>query len=100
MRADGVELIPLDEDGVLREARFLVREGVESIAVCFVHSYAFPEHELRAGKLIEAEFPNVSVTLSHQVTQEHREYERASTTVGDPAINPRMPRPLDHLDHT
>jgi N-methylhydantoinase A len=100
MRADGVELAPLAEEEVLREAEFLVAEGVESIAVCFMHAYAFPEHELRTGELISGAFPQVSVTLSHQVTQEYREYERTATTVGDAAIKPRMAAYIGDLERS
>ncbi|MBM3677452.1 MAG: hydantoinase/oxoprolinase family protein [Actinobacteria bacterium] len=97
VRADGTVLTPFAEDEVLAEARRLVEEGVASIAVCFLHSYAFPQHERRAGQLIRKAFPGVAVTLSHQVTQEYREYERTATTVADAMIKPRMAGYLDHL---
>jgi N-methylhydantoinase A len=100
MRADGTELAPLDEDELLREAAWLVEHGVESIAVCFLHSYAYPEHERRAGEIIRSELPGIAVTLSHQVTQEYREYERTATTVGDAAIKPRMARYVDDLERS
>jgi N-methylhydantoinase A len=100
MRADGVELAPLDEDELRREVAWLLDRGVESIAVCFLHSYAYPEHERRAGDIVAAEWPDVAVTLSHQVTQEYREYERTATTVSDAAIKPRMARYLDDLERS
>ncbi len=100
VRADGVVLVPLDEEAVRREARYLVEQGVESIAVCFLHSYAYPEHERRAGAIIAQEFPSVAVTLSHLVTQEYREYERTATTVGDAAIKPRLARYIDDLERS
>lgn len=100
VRADGVVLTPLSEEDVRREARYLVEQGVESIAVCFLHSYAYPEHERRAGEIIAREFPTVAVTLSHRVTQEYREYERTATTVGDAAIKPRLARYVDELERS
>ena len=100
MRADGVELAPLDEDELRREAAFLAEHGVESIAVCFLHSYAYPEHEQRAGEILASELPGIAVTLSHQVTQEYREYERTATTVGDATIKPRMARYVDELEQS
>jgi N-methylhydantoinase A len=100
MRADGTELAPLNEDELRREAAWLVEHGVESIAVCFLHSYAYPEHERRVGEILSTEFPGVAVTLSHQVTQEYREYERTATTVGDAAIKPRMARYVDELEQS
>jgi N-methylhydantoinase A len=100
IQANGAVLAPLKGRELLREAAWLVEQGCESIAVCFLHSYAFPEHERRAGELLSKAFPNVSVTLSHQVTQEYREYERTATTVGDAAIKPRMARYIDDLERT
>jgi N-methylhydantoinase A len=100
VRADGVVLTPLDEDELRREVRYLVERGVESIAVCFLHSYAYPDHERRAGEIIAEEFPWVAVTLSHLVTQEYREYERTATTVGDAAIKPRLARYIDDLERS
>lgn len=98
--ADGVVLTPLDDEELRREVRYLVERGVESIAVCFLHSYAYPDHERRAGEIIAEEFPAVAVTLSHLVTQEYREYERTATTVGDAAIKPRLARYIDDLERS
>jgi len=98
LHADGGVLEPLDEDELRREARRLVDDGVESIAVCFMHAYAYPRHELRAGEVIVDECPGVSVTLSHQVTLEYREYERTATTVADATIKPRIARYIDDLE--
>jgi N-methylhydantoinase A len=98
VRADGSVLTPLAEAEVRPVVEALLAEGVESIAVCFLHSYAHPEHELRVAEIIEAEFPGVAVTVSHKVTQEYREFERTATTVGDAAIHPRMARYIDDLD--
>ncbi|MCY4086497.1 MAG: hydantoinase/oxoprolinase family protein [Actinomycetia bacterium] len=90
VRADGTVLAPLDEDGVRRAAAALNAEGVESIAVCYLHAYAFPEHELRIAEIIAGTLPHLAVTLSHQVTREYRECERTSTTESDAMIKPRM----------
>jgi N-methylhydantoinase A len=98
VRADGTVVVPLDEDDVRAAVERLVADDVESIAVCFLHSYAFPEHERRVGEIIESEYPQISVTLSHLVTQEYREYERTATTVADAAIRPRMVSYIDDLE--
>ena len=55
--ATGQILTPLDEEAVREAARHLRREGVESIAVCFLHSYVNPAHERRAGDLLREVFP-------------------------------------------
>ena len=63
-------------------------EGVESVAVCLLHSYINPGHERRIGEIFEAELPSVLVSLSSDVAPEFREYFRASTTVINAAIRP------------
>src|SRR6476659_4486940 len=98
VRADGSVLTPLAENEVRPVVEELLSEGVESIAVCFLHSYAHPDHELRVAEIVESAFPGVAVTVSHKVTQEYREYERTATTVGDAAIHPLMARYIDDLD--
>jgi N-methylhydantoinase A len=98
VRADGVEVTPLDEDELCSEVELLVSKGVDTIAVCFLHAYAHPGHEQRASELITERFRDVTVTLSHHVTREYREYERTATTVADAAIKRRMSRYVDSLE--
>lgn len=95
--ADGTIEEPLDEDELRHAIDRLRGEGVESIAVCFLHSYAYPFHELRAGEILAAEYPDLDYTLSHLVTREYREYERSATTVVDAMIRPQMVRYIDDL---
>ena len=78
---DGEVLVPLDEPGLRRTVRALVGDGVESIAVCFLHSYVNPAHERRAAEILREEAPRVAVSLSSEVSPVIREYERTSTTV-------------------
>ncbi len=63
-------------------------EGFEAIAVCLLHAYANPVHELRAREILKAALPDISVSLSHQVAPEWREVERASSTVMDAYVAP------------
>ncbi|MBX5485428.1 MAG: hydantoinase/oxoprolinase family protein [Mycolicibacterium hassiacum] len=95
--ADGTVLEPLDEAAVLREVAVLLDEGVDAIAVCFLHAYAHPAHEQRAGELIAERWPDLPVTLSHVVTREYREYERTSTAVADAMIRPTVAGYLGRL---
>jgi len=81
MNYKGEELTPLNEDDVKRAARLFKEEGIEAIAVCFLHSYANPQHELRCGEIIRELVPEIPVTLSCEITQEWREYERTNTAV-------------------
>ena len=74
------------------------REGVEAVAVCFLHSYARPEHEATVAQAVRAGFPEAFTCASHEVLAEFREYERISTTVLNAALGPVMSRYLDRLD--
>ena len=77
----GEVLQPLDENEVIEIVSRLKREGVEAVAVCLLHSYANPAHELKVGEIINRVWPEATVALSHLIAREMREYERASTTV-------------------
>ena len=96
--ASGAELAPLDEDALRQVAGKLRDEGVESIAVCFLHAYANPTHERRAGEIIAEVFPEAVVSLSAEVAPEFREYLRASTTVINSCIRPVVARYLQRIE--
>lgn len=79
--AEGTELEPLDE-GAVREAASRAREGgYQAVAVGFLFSYLNPEHEERAEAILREELPEATVSLSHRVAREWREYERTSSAV-------------------
>lgn len=87
--AHGREVEPLDEPAVLAAAHELVAvRGLRSIALCFLHSYADPAHEERAAALVRAAHPDVSLSVSSELSREYREYERTSTTALDAFIRP------------
>lgn len=90
--------VPLNEQEVIAAASRLVAEGVEAIAICFLHAYAYPQHEVRAAQLIRERWPKIAVTASHEITREWREYERTSTAVLNSYIKPIAGRYLDRLD--
>jgi N-methylhydantoinase A len=92
MTADGTELKPVDEREVLAVAAKLRTAGVESVAVCLLHSYRFPEHEQLVGRLLREELPGVAVSLSSEILREQREYERSATTVVNAYVRPLMGR--------
>lgn len=87
------ELDGLEE--ILQDFR---HEGVEAVAVCFLHSYAKPEHEATVAQVVRAAFPEAFICSSHEVLAEFREYERVSTTVLNAALGPVMSRYLDRLE--
>ncbi len=79
--ASGAVHEKLDRAGVEAAARTLAAEGVEAVAVCFLHSYVNPDHERAAGEIIRAALPDAYLSLSHEILREYREFERTSTTV-------------------
>lgn len=93
----GNVLVPLDEEAVERVAERLAIEGIESIAVCLLHSYINPEHEQRIGEILQNELPSTLFSLSSDVAPEFREYFRASTTVINAAIRPVVSRYLENI---
>src|SRR5262249_45984339 len=90
--ADGTELKPLDEAEVRTVAAELRRAGVESVAVCLLHSYRFPAHEQLVGRILREELQGVTVSLSSEILREQREYERSATTVVNAYVRPLMGR--------
>jgi N-methylhydantoinase A len=94
----GEMLIPLDEEEARREVQRLVQAGVESIAVCFLHAYANPQHEQMVGDILAREAPGVCVSLSSQVLPEMKEYERTVTTVINAYVQPVVHRYLQAME--
>jgi N-methylhydantoinase A len=94
----GNVVTPLDRMAAVALARQLRDLGVEAVAVCFLHSYAYPNHELFMEEVLRQECPHVLVSLSHQLSREYREYERTSTVVVDAYIKPVIRGYLAKLD--
>lgn len=96
--ATGKVLKPLDEQAVAAAAEQLKREGVEALAVCFLHSYLNPVHEKRTREIVREVFPEAVVSLSSEVAPEFREYFRASTTVINAGVRPIVERYLSNIE--
>jgi N-methylhydantoinase A len=78
----GLEVVPLDEAQVDAAARRLVEDsGVKAIAICFLSSYVNPVHETRTKELIQARYPQLFVTASHEVTSLLGENRRWTTAM-------------------
>ncbi len=86
----GHEVRPFDEADAVAAARFFRDAGIDTIGVCFLHSYADPSHELAMREVLRREHPAAVVSISSEVLREYREYERAVTTLVDAAVKPRM----------
>src|SRR5579884_2243950 len=98
--AQGDVLIPFNEPQAETLARELVEQGIQSVAVVFLHGYRNPDHELRMREVLRRVGPDLFVTLSHELSREYREYERTSTTAANAYVGPIVQRYLDHLDET
>jgi N-methylhydantoinase A len=90
MLGSGEVLEPLQRGSVEDACGRLAEEGVEAVAVCFLHSYANPEHERAAGEIVRRALPGAYVSLSHEILREYREFERMSTTVVNAYIGPKV----------
>ena len=86
----GHEVRPFDEAGAVAVARWFRDAGIDTIGVCFLHSYADPGHEQAMREVLRREHPAAVVSISSEVLREYREYERAVTTLVDAAVKPRM----------
>ncbi|MGG1658105.1 hydantoinase/oxoprolinase family protein [Brevibacillus sp. NRS-1366] len=93
----GEIVTPLNEEQVTEIVAYFKEEQVEAIAVVFLHSYVNAEHEKKTVELINRLWPEVSVTASHEVTKEWREYERTSTTVFNSYVQPIASSYIDRL---
>ncbi|WP_421994386.1 hydantoinase/oxoprolinase family protein [Reyranella sp.] len=98
MDGRGNVLIPLDEAAVRALAPQLEARGVEAIAIGYMHAYLDGKHERRTRDILADLLPDVSITLSSEVSPEIREYERWSTAVANAYVQPVMDRYLGRLD--
>jgi N-methylhydantoinase A len=95
---DGSVLEPLEARALGGVLDAMAAAAPEAVAVCFLHAYANPEHERRAGEALRARVPGTPVSLSSDVVPEYREFERFSTTVLNAYLQPLMDRYLAGLE--
>jgi N-methylhydantoinase A len=93
----GMVLRPFDSEQATAVARWFRDRGIGTLGVCFLHSYANPEHEERMARVLAREHPDAVVSLSSQVLPEYREYERSMTTLIDAAVKPRVAQYLSAI---
>lgn len=94
----GEEIVPLDEDRIKVLVDYFKKEGVDAIAVAYLHAYKNPAHEIRTVELINELWPEAAVTASHEVTKEWREYERTNTAVLNSYVKPIASSYIDRLN--
>jgi len=98
--SDGSVLIPLDEQQTRDQVRILKEAKVDAIAVCFLFSFKNPEHEKRVKEIIQEEYPEVFLSISHEVLPQYREYERFSTVALNAYIGPKTSNYIKNLKNT
>lgn len=86
---DGSVLRPLEESDIVTIAEEFKAGGIEAVAVCFIFSYNYPDHEMKAKQIIEEALPGAFVTTSVETDAVFREYERTSTTVINAYLGPQ-----------
>ncbi|MFF3670207.1 hydantoinase/oxoprolinase family protein [Microtetraspora malaysiensis] len=86
----GHELEPLDEEQVRGIAAAVKELALESVAICLLHSYTQPAHEVRVAQILAEEAPDIPLSLSSVVSPRISEYDRASTTALDAYVKPKL----------
>src|SRR5439155_553986 len=67
------------------------------VAVCYLHSYRSPKHEIETGRAVARRLPQAYVSLSSEVLPQIKEYERVWTTVVNAYVGPALSRYLERL---
>ncbi|KID12498.1 hydantoinase/oxoprolinase family protein [Ponticoccus alexandrii] len=97
MLANGSVYHPLDEDALRAALTYLADEGCEALVIHFLHSYANPAHERRAGEIAREVWPNGNVTLGSALLSESREFERGVTAAVNASVQPLLRRYVERL---
>ncbi|KPD10830.1 hydantoinase/oxoprolinase family protein [Phaeobacter sp. 11ANDIMAR09] len=90
MSAEGEVLIPMEDGAIDALLAQIDRSGVDAIAICLMHAYANPAHEIRLRDLLAERRPGLTVSISSEVSPEAREFDRLCTTVANAYIQPLM----------
>ena len=98
MRWDGSVETDLEEAAVRDVAQQLRANGIIAVAVCFLHSYANPDHERRVQAILQEEVPEIMVSISSDVSPLYREFERTSTTVMNAYVMPGVAHYVERID--
>ena len=98
MYAEGEVYRPLIDAEVEALAEKLGAMGIEATAILFLHSYRNPDHEIRAKAIFERVNPGMFVTVSHELSQEYREFERVSTVAANAYIGPKVRSYLNGIE--
>ena len=95
--ANGDVAVPLARPSLDRAIRALERAGVDAVAICYLHGYRNPGHELATRDAVRRRLPRAYVSMSWDVLPQIKEYERVCTTVINAYVGPALERYLTRL---
>jgi N-methylhydantoinase A len=95
----GNVVTPLEEDDVRRAVELFRKRGIDTIAVSLINAYLNGEHETRVREIVEEEYPEAFVCVSHEILPEIFEHSRTSTTIINAALVPVVREYLTDLSH-
>lgn len=98
MSTFGDEIRPVDEAQVRRALKKLKKQKPEAITICLMNSFVNGEHENQVAKIAQEIFPDLTISISHEILPEMFEYERALTTVANSAVRPVVSRYVSNLE--
>src|SRR5215468_7315932 len=98
LKAGGEVTTPLDEASLGEAIAAIKQSGATSVAICFLHAYRNPVHEIAASERLARELPDVSISRSSDVLPQIKEYERVSTTVVNAYVRPVVRHYLERLE--
>ncbi len=98
MTAKGEEYRPVEKEQVRKAISSLKDSGIEAITICLMNSYANGEHENQVAEIARDIFPDLTISLSHEILPEMYEYERTLTTVANSSVRPVVGRYIGNLE--
>jgi N-methylhydantoinase A len=98
LKANGEILTPLDDRSLGDAIAAISASDATSVAVCFLHSYLDPLHEIAAVERLARELPGLSISRSSDVLPQIKEYERVSTTIVNAYVGPLVRHYLTNLE--
>jgi N-methylhydantoinase A len=98
LKANGEILTPLDDRSLGDAIAAIGASDATSVAVCFLHSYLDPVHEIAAVERLARELPGISISRSSDVLPQIKEYERVSTTIVNAYVGPLVRHYLTNLE--
>ena len=97
--ADGVELASLDVTQTNNKLQQLFDTGIRSVAIVFMHSYKFPDHEKQVGEIAK-NIGFTQISLSHEVSQLIKFVSRGDTAIVDAYLSPLLRRYVEQMSNS